>query len=695
MKKIYVSIGLVSVAALVLQNLVGSDLLASEQTKWESSEVILDHSTEGVTTVDSVSETSQVIEVPVELNTSTVMTEETLPLETIEVSSKEIEVTEATTSASTESIIATETSSEETVSTTTVEDSSMSETEITQDTVTDSSTELSMETSTSQSSTSVDSLSSDQSETSRTSVEVKVEDSSATKESTSESIKDKPAVKKPETSVKPKIELPKLSEIIFDSGALVTNLSDSLRISQIGKDNLSGFELPLLTSFNHVNQGAFIYELIQSIGRPTEKQSLEKYLTTLSEQVFTIELSKQESVTIPATEALAGDILFLKVKDSYQLKGVYLGQGFYVTLEESEKNQVVPKVQRISFFAEEMIQVKRIYQANLTAYGKENLADYPASMPFKANVVTQRFVEQVGEDARSLGQEFDVFASVMIAQAILESGGGTSQLASGPYYNLFGIKGSYQGQSVTFSTQEDRGDGSLFEIKSAFRKYPNAAASLSDYVQLIREGITHNDHYYEEAWRSNAKSYLRATHSLTGKYATDTTYHKKLNSIIAAYNLTQYDTSNDLPIGQFMQNLAEVPVAYRDLMTLPVYDGKDYNHSGSYPIGECTWYAYNRVAQLGLSVDDFMGNGGEWGESGRRLGYQVSTTPKVGTLISFKPGTAGSDPRYGHVAFVEAIGPEGILISEGNVYEGVSVSYRVIAMDLAYSDAVTYITPKR
>ncbi len=46
--------------------------------------------------------------------------------------------------------------------------------------------------------------------------------------------------------------------------------------------------------------------------------------------------------------------------------------------------------------------------------------------------------------------ENDLYASVMIAQAILESGGGQSRLSQAPYFNLFGIKGTYQGQGVAF-----------------------------------------------------------------------------------------------------------------------------------------------------------------------------------------------------------------------------------------------------
>ncbi len=59
-------------------------------------------------------------------------------------------------------------------------------------------------------------------------------------------------------------------------------------------------------------------------------------------------------------------------------------------------------------------------------------------------------------------------------------------------------------------------------------------------------------------------------------------------------------------------------------------------------------------------------------------------------MISFAPGTAGSDPRYGHVAFVEAVGPNGILVSEGNVYGGTTISYRVISNELALIKCFIY-----
>ncbi|WP_308495338.1 LysM peptidoglycan-binding domain-containing protein [Companilactobacillus farciminis] len=127
---------------------------------------------------------------------------------------------------------------------------------------------------------------------------------------------------------------------------------------------------------------------------------------------------------------------------------------------------------------------------------------------------------------------------------MVESGWGTSGLASAPNYNLFGIKGDYNGESVNMGTQEDDGSGNLYSISSNFRKYPSYKESLEDYVSLLRGGTSGDSQIYAGAWKSNTTSYKDATKYLTGRYATDTTYADKLNSMIEKYNLTQFDVNN-------------------------------------------------------------------------------------------------------------------------------------------------------
>lgn len=82
----------------------------------------------------------------------------------------------------------------------------------------------------------------------------------------------------------------------------------------------------------------------------------------------------------------------------------------------------------------------------------------------------QAFIDQIGWSASEVAASNDLYASVMIAQALLESAYGTSGLASAPNYNLFGVKGSYNGQVVYMATKEYV-NGQWVTMNEPFRKY--------------------------------------------------------------------------------------------------------------------------------------------------------------------------------------------------------------------------------
>lgn len=175
---------------------------------------------------------------------------------------------------------------------------------------------------------------------------------------------------------------------------------------------------------------------------------------------------------------------------------------------------------------------------------KSNLNDENLdSTKIPKNITVEKFILEIGEDARELAQKNDLYASVMIAQAILESGSGTSYLSDSPYFNIFGIKGSYNGNSVKLPTMEDLGNGTLYMIDSDFKAYNNYKESLEDYVDLMINGIVGNKEFYKNVWKSNTESYKDATKALTGSYATDIHYDEKLNSLIETYDLQEYDKS--------------------------------------------------------------------------------------------------------------------------------------------------------
>lgn len=172
---------------------------------------------------------------------------------------------------------------------------------------------------------------------------------------------------------------------------------------------------------------------------------------------------------------------------------------------------------------------------------------------------TEVFISQIGETARQLGQENDLYASVMIAQAILESNSGRSALSAAPHHNLFGIKGQYAGQSAKMATLEDDGQGNTYNVNAEFRSYPSYVESLQDYVAILKHSR------YTYAWKSNTTSYMNATAALTGIYATDTSYNVKLNNLIQQYNLTQYDVPGTQTTSATASNKAYNP--YRQQYT--------------------------------------------------------------------------------------------------------------------------------
>ena len=112
--------------------------------------------------------------------------------------------------------------------------------------------------------------------------------------------------------------------------------------------------------------------------------------------------------------------------------------------------------------------------------------------------------------------------------------------------------------------------------------------------------------------------------------------------------------------------------------------------NGGY-FGQCTYYMYNRFAQLGSPIRTTgLGNAAEWPANAAAAGYGVSSTPRAGTAIVFQRGVGGADPVYGHVGFVERVNADGSLfISEMNV-QGVNViSTRTIPASVAAQ--ATYI----
>ncbi|MFS1170665.1 glucosaminidase domain-containing protein [Enterococcus lactis] len=246
---------------------------------------------------------------------------------------------------------------------------------------------------------------------------------------------------------------------------------------------------------------------------------------------------------IPVSQAQPGDLVFWGPSSGVTHHvGIYIGNGQFIHAPQPGDKV---RVTSISDFTPDF--AVRVNLAGLPAAsgsltgGSSILDGLDGSFHFSQNQTTDQFLKKIADDAQEIDQKEGIYASVMMAQAILESGSGNSLLSSEPNHNLFGIKGSYKGSSVTFNTLEQDSSGQSYQIRAQFRKYPSYKESLEDYADLIKNGLTGNPDFYKPTWKSETKDYKEATKYLEGRYATDRQYSQKLNAIIEAYDLTKYD----------------------------------------------------------------------------------------------------------------------------------------------------------
>lgn len=162
----------------------------------------------------------------------------------------------------------------------------------------------------------------------------------------------------------------------------------------------------------------------------------------------------------------------------------------------------------------------------------------------------QEFISFMGPLARADMAKSGVLASVTTAQAILESGYGSTELARNAN-NFFGMKCSLSGNTWPGSTWdgvskyrkqtgEEDANGNAYTITADFRKYASAADSVADHSAYLLGAMNGSKQRYAglkgEADPAKAIGIIKA-----GGYATDTKYVSKVLSIINKYNLTKYD----------------------------------------------------------------------------------------------------------------------------------------------------------
>lgn len=104
-----------------------------------------------------------------------------------------------------------------------------------------------------------------------------------------------------------------------------------------------------------------------------------------------------------------------------------------------------------------------------------------------------------------------------------------------------------------------------------------------------------------------------------------------------------------------------------------------------YTFGYCTWYVYERRAELGRPIGSFWGDAQNWAYAASSAGYSVNRTPEVGAIIQNGGG-------LGHVAIVESIQSNGdIVLSEMNYGGGWNQIHRGRVISAGQASLYNYI----
>ncbi|EAF3980601.1 GW domain-containing glycosaminoglycan-binding protein [Listeria monocytogenes] len=255
----------------------------------------------------------------------------------------------------------------------------------------------------------------------------------------------------------------------------------------------------------------------------------------------------------------------------------------------------------------------------------------------------QQFIQSIANDAQDLQKEEKILTSVTLAQAILESNWGKSGLSTSAN-NLFGIKGSYEGSSVSMGTQEFS-SGKAYHTQADFRKYPDKKASLVDHAQLFVNGVSGNANLYSAV--IGETNYKEAAYAIQeAGYATDPAYAEKLISTIENYNLDQYDQIYDTVTSTENQlAYAEIKNASNETIWT-----KPYNTEGAEKTGSVKDYK-NKSLRISQKAVTEKGTWYQLQDQGKTIGWvnsdavEVFYTPKNETNVKLDKYITDSDQK--------------------------------------------------
>lgn len=147
------------------------------------------------------------------------------------------------------------------------------------------------------------------------------------------------------------------------------------------------------------------------------------------------------------------------------------------------------------------------------------------------NATYEAYIRKYAPTAVKHMQEYGIPASITLAQGLLESGAGTSDLAR-TANNHFGIKCHKDWTGDTFYKDDDTQN-------ECFRKYKTAEESFRDHALFLTTRQRYADLF--KLGKTDYKGWAKGLKA--AGYATNPAYAEKLTGLIEQYELYRYDTA--------------------------------------------------------------------------------------------------------------------------------------------------------
>lgn len=219
---------------------------------------------------------------------------------------------------------------------------------------------------------------------------------------------------------------------------------------------------------------------------------------------------------------------------------------------------------------------------------------YPAEPATTAKPATEheQFLEKVGAMAKSDMTKTGICAAVTVAQAILESGWGKSELAVNAN-NLFGMKKSLSGNTWAGSTWDGKSVYSKqtkevyasgpATVQAGFRAYKTWQQSVNDHSAYLAGAKNGSSLRYKGL--VGCTDYKKAAQIIkAGGYATAPDYVEKLCKLVEQYGLTKYNAAYQAQ--KTTAKKATVPYLVKVNKEIKIYKSAENAYSGKRcPIG--------------------------------------------------------------------------------------------------------------